>query len=188
MEDYFRDHSQNAKYYILYLLKLNQTTEAVDYFIQNFENPHIDKNTRRFLVWKVGELPELIRTGIFETHPQLQSISKDSRNDQEMSEEITTTNVIGTALRNQGTSRNSDRLLKFAANRMSFSSAKKDKSTIAVNEIRGAVIDKEENEKRLGLFFGSQDKREVKKGLDQWNEPQAIDADNLFKPTNGTKF
>ena len=167
-KSYFETNPEYSKYYILYLLKLDQVIEAADFYTQYASQIEKDESVVRFLVWKIEGLPELIRSKVEENYPQLYTRYKDLRNSlnsqqsQAMLEEfgsIQPRKSLRGNLRSQQEEWSSERLLDLTTERLYDSSGKKGKVDFSVQGIRELLEKKDQNEERLGLVFTKPERR-----------------------------
>lgn len=163
--NYFEINPEYSKYYILYLLKLDQVIEAADFYTQYASQIEKDESVVRFLVWKIGELPELIRSKVEENYPQLYTRYKEIHNNlnseqsQAMLEEFGGVSRRKSLKLQQQAEWSSERLLDTTTDRLYDSSGKKGKVSFSVQGIREFLEKKGENEERLGLVFSKPERR-----------------------------
>ena len=180
MRNYFEQRNiEQAKYYILYLLKFNQVIEAIEFYSRNLTKVKIDDGTLRFLVWRISDLPEILREKVKDNHPVLYATYQrhindpSARRDQAM-------NIEENAAERRVELASKD-MLKTTADKMYVSTSTRAKPVFSIEEVRQAVANKQSNEERLGLSFTSQVKRDIRIEHPELVESQYIPRDGLRK-------
>ena len=162
--NYFQTNPEHAKYYILYLLKLDQVIEAAEFYKDYSVNIANSDSIYRFLLWKISQLSEIIRSRIQENYPQLYQEAKEyssSNGSQPMLEEFGGKSVIRSTTR--GAPNSPRQLLESAVDRLYLSSEKKGRVDFSVQQVQTEIAHKEGNKERLGLVSVEDTKKNSKK-------------------------
>ena len=195
LRNYFETNPEHAKYYILYLLKLDQVIEAVEFYKDYSENIPSTDSIYRFLLWRISQLSEIIRSRIQENYPQLYqeareySSSNASQPEKTMLEEFGGKSVIRSTMTRGGNNTNSSpqQLLESAVDRLYLSSEKKGRVDFSVQQVQAEISHKEGNKERLGLVSVEDRRKNVKKQAEEGGEMEEEGAQLRTTSNEGFK-
>ncbi len=160
LRTFFEEKPEYYRYYLLYLLKENQVIEAVEFANKYPGVLKTDKTILKFILWRVNDLPDLIRETIKEKNPILResSASRDS---------IVEERELQQAMKDESKRVRADKLYEYTS--------KRDLRDFPVDKLKEELKNQGEIQERLGLLLYNEDEpqtetQELSQGINMSRE------------------
>ena len=174
-------------------MKLDQVIEAVEFYKDYSENIPSTDSIYRFLLWRISQLSEIIRSRIQENYPQLyqeareySSSNNGSQPEKTMLEEFGGKSVIRSTMTTRGGDKTSSpqQLLESAVDRLYLSSEKKGRVDFSVQQVQTEISHKEGNKERLGLVSVEDRRKVIKKQAEEGQGMEEEEGGNQLRTTS----